>query len=136
VSLNTTPGFAALPPDVRKASGLPEGICRNWGCALSWSKRGAEPLIIVRMPRKVRDFPHIRGQSRIQAVYLRGSKQFRFVHNLTLRFGHAHPVDGILQHAGLDMTQGGDLARGAIGRFLDYVACVAFQPVPINLMTL
>ena len=61
------------------------------------------------------------------------SKQFRFIDRLIL--SHSHPIHRVLEHAGLDMAQRRDFARGAIGGFLNHVAGMTLLPGPFDLMT-
>src|SRR5438128_819771 len=58
-------------------------------------------------------------------------KQFRFACRL-LWFNYANLIHRILQHAGFDMAQRGNLARGAIGGFLDYMTGMTFRPLPLD----
>ena len=61
------------------------------------------------------------------------SKQFRIGRRLLVfRLNHANSVHRVLQHRGLDVAQGGDLARGAVGGFLNHVTDVTLRPVPFN----
>ena len=62
-------------------------------------------------------------------------KQFRFADRLFFRLAYSDPIHGILQHARFDMAQGGNLARGAIGSFLNHVSGMALRPVPLNAVT-
>ena len=53
--------IAALPPDMKKAYGLPAGERYFLGYAL---RMGAAPNEIWSLARKVRDLPHIKRRSR------------------------------------------------------------------------
>lgn len=59
------PGLAALPPDVRKACGHPQGITF---LGLRPDRLGHSPRNGQAFSRQVRDLPHIRRQSRFGLI--------------------------------------------------------------------
>src|SRR5256712_5134333 len=56
-------------------------------------------------------------------------KQFGFAYRLVFRFDYANLIHRILEHARFDMAQGGNLACGPIGGFLNHVPGMALRPV-------
>ena len=60
-------------------------------------------------------------------------KQFSIIFFL-FRLNYSHPMYCVLQHGRFDMAQRRNLARRAIGRFLNYMTGVALRPVPLHLM--
>src|SRR5207245_11521892 len=50
------------------------------------------------------------------------------------RLDHANPINCILKDRRFDVTEGGYLAGGAIGCFLNDMAGVPLRPLPLDLM--